>query len=205
MKKIIGFIILIGIIFGIWFKYSLYVKKIKEGVQGKPESTVEEFLKISEKWSKVLWGEKEREKVMEIRNLIKEMEEVKEDDKEKINKIKEQLASLELQNPSYLFKSENYGLSALSCFMLYKFGGYKIIKTKETENNKAEIGVEFSPVDFMGLGSFMENITGKKQKRATPENIYFHLEKKRYRWYIVNIEGRITRLIDALYKFRKYK
>jgi len=205
MKKLVGFVILIGIIFGVWFKYSSYAKKAKKGVQGKPEKTVERFLKISESWSNVLWKEKERKKIREIKALMKEMKEVKKEDKEKINKIKEDLASFGLQDPSYLFKNKNYGLSALNAFALYEFGGYKVGKTKETEKNKGEVEVEFYATDFMGLGSLTEKLTNKKQKRGATENIYFHLEKKRYKWYIVKIGGKTGSLIDAVYRYRKYK
>jgi len=205
VKKLIGFVIIVGIISGVWFKYSSYVKKAKEGVQGKPERTVVKFLEISENWSNILWKEKERKKIMKIKALMKEMKEVNKEDKEKINKIKEELASFGLEDPSYLFKNKNYGMSALNTFALYEFGGYKVGKTEEIEKNKAGVEVEFYALDFIGLGSLAEKLTNKKQRRGATENIYFHLEKKRYKWYIVKIEGQIGSLIDAVYNYRKYR
>ncbi len=205
MKKLIGFIILLGIIFGGWFKYSQYVKEAKRGVQGTPERAVEEFLKISQKWSNILWKEEEREKIKRMKSLMKQMREVKEEDKKKLNEIKEQLASLGLQDPSFLFKNKNYGMSALNTFALYEFGWYKVGRAKEVDKNKAELYVEFYARDFLGLGSLAERLTGKQQKRGAKEHIPFHLQRRRYKWYIVDIGSQVGSLIDAVYKVRKYK
>ncbi|RKY30701.1 MAG: hypothetical protein DRP67_04030 [Candidatus Omnitrophota bacterium] len=188
MKKFLCFIILLGVIFGGFLKYSLYVKGIENSIQGKPERAVEEFLKISEKWSGIFWNEEEREK---IKSLMDKME-------------KDELSSLGLKNPSYLFKDSNYGMSALSTFVLYEFGVYKIGEPR-IEKNKAEVYVDFYAKDFMGLKSLLEDLTGKKQKGETKEEIPFQLERKRYKWYIVSIGGDIGKFIDKVYSLRKYK
>lgn len=202
MKKIIGIIILFGIILGGYFKYNSYIKKVKNSVQGSPESTVEEFLKICEKWSNLLWKENEKEKII---GLMKEMSKVKEErDKEKLNQIKEQILSLGLVDPSYLFKKGNYGMVALNTFALHEFGWYKLNEAKPIEKNKAEVYVEFCPKDFIGLGSLIQSFTGKEQ-RIEPQKIPFYLQKRRYKWYIVDIGGQIGNLINASYRLKKYK
>ena len=96
-------------------------------------------------------------------------------------------------------------MSALNTFSLYEFGWYKVGRAKEVDKNKAELYVEFYARDFLGLGSLAERLTGKQQKRGSKEYIPFHLQRRRYKWYIVDIGSQVGSLIDAVYKVRKYK
>lgn len=147
-----------------------------------------------------MWKENEKERIL---GLMKEMKEVKEkSDIEKLNRIKEQLLSLELMDPSYLFKKEDYGMVALNTFALHEFGWYKVSEAKLTEKNKAEVYVEFCSKDFIGLGSFVKSFTEKEQTIES-QNIPFYLQKRKYKWYIVDIEEQIGLVINTSYKLKK--
>ena len=61
MKKLITLVVILVIILGGWWKYSSYVKGIKQGVQGDPVRTVNSFMNTAVKLSNLFWNEEERE------------------------------------------------------------------------------------------------------------------------------------------------
>ncbi|HIE43409.1 MAG TPA: hypothetical protein EYP78_01255 [Candidatus Omnitrophica bacterium] len=202
MRKIVGLIIVGGIVFAIWFSYSSSVKNSQRGPQGTPEKTVSNFMLRAEKMSNLIWKQEEREKV---RNLLREWQNVKEEDTEKQKEIAEKLEALGIEDPTPLFKDENYAKIAFGVFCLFKFGNYKVEEPKINKNS-AQVEVSFSPVDFLGLKATLEGLTGKKSpQRKEPSQILFHLEKRFHKWYITEIGGEEGRLINASYRLRKYR
>ncbi len=67
MKKIVIFLLILLLGIGGWWKYSSYVKTIKESVQGDPAKTVDAFMANVVKISDLIWDKEKRE------NLTKEL------------------------------------------------------------------------------------------------------------------------------------
>lgn len=202
MRKIIGLVIVVGIVFTIWFLYSSSVKNAQRGPQGTPEKTVLNFFLRAEKMSNLIWKEEERGK---IRSLLNEWQNVNKEDHEKQKEIAKKFEALGIEDPGPLFKDKNYAKTAFGVFCLFKFDNYRVGEAKIDEN-KAEVEVSFLPADFLGLKARIGKITGKKspQKRE-PSRIPFHLERRFHRWYITEIGGVEGRLINATNRLRKYK
>jgi hypothetical protein len=202
MKKLIGFLIVVGIAFAIWFQYSSSVKNAQEGPQGTPEKAVLTFMTSAEKMSNLIWKQEENEK---IRNLLNEWKNLDEKDTEKQKEMMERFKAIGIEDPRPLFKDKDYAKTAFGVLCLFKFGSYQI-NEPQIDNNKAEVEVSFLPADFIGLRSTMEGLMDKKpSKRTEPSQIPFHLEKRFHRWYITKIGGEEGRLIDATNRLRKYK
>ncbi|MBU1047064.1 MAG: hypothetical protein KKD10_00480, partial [Candidatus Omnitrophica bacterium] len=163
MKKLIGLLIVVGIVLIIWFQYSSAVKNAREGPQGTPEKTASNFMASAEKVSNLIWKQEENEKV---KNLLKEWKNVDEEDTEKQKEMMARFKEMGIENPKMLFKDENYAKTAFSVLCLFEFGDYEIGQSR-INDNKAEVEVSFLPADFLGLKSTMGGLTDKKPSQRT--------------------------------------
>jgi len=200
VKKLITLVVILVIILGGWWKYSSYVKEIKQGVQGDPVRTVNSFMNTAVKFSNLFWNEEEREA------FRRELEEWKKQSEEG-----EEEASLEsfkeygLKDPSHLFKNSEYGKAVATILCFFQFDSYSIEKT-EIEEDSAKIEVKFLPQDFMGIGKIMaEASVPQRERKKKPVSIPFHLKKHRHRCYIVGIKGELERFTEATYRLRQYR
>ncbi|MEA1995173.1 MAG: hypothetical protein U9N18_03345 [Campylobacterota bacterium] len=201
MKKLISFIIILGIVAGVWWKHTSYVKSVKNSVQGEPARTVKAFMGTVVKMSNLIWKEEERNIVLKD---LKAWSRATEEGKKK--EIPESFKKYGIDNPARFFKKEKYGKSALSVLVLYEYKSYSVDELK-VDGNKAEVGMTFLSSDFMGLGKAVSNLAGKQvmQHRKKPLTIPFYLEQHRYKWYIVDIGGKEGDLIRASHRMNKYK
>lgn len=199
MKKLISFIIILGIVFGVWWKHTSNVKSAKKSVQGEPARTVKAFMDVTVKMSNLIWKEEERSTVLKD---LKEWQKATEEGKKK--EIPESFKKYGIEDPARFFKKEKYGKSSLSILALYEYQSYSVGEPK-VDGNKAEVGMTFLSSDFMGLGKAVSNLAGKQvmQPRKEPLTIPFYLEQHRYKWYIVDIGGKEGELIRASHRMSK--
>lgn len=200
MKKLISLVVILVIILGVWWKYSSYVKGIKEGVQGDPVRTVNSFMDAAVKFSTLLWNEEEREAIR--KDLEKWQKGVEEGGKEE---TPESFKKYGIQDPSRLFENRQYGKAAAAILCLFQFDSFSIEK-REIEEDSAKIEVKFLPQDILGIGKIMaEAGVPKGERKEKPVYIPFHLKKHRHRWYIVGVRGELEQGIEATYRLRKYR
>jgi len=201
MKKLISFIIILGIVAGVWWKHTSYVKRVKKSAQGESARTVKAFMDTVVKMSDLIWKEEERSTVLKD---LKEWKKTTDEGKKK--EIPESFKKYGIDNPARFFKKEKYGKSALSILALYEYKSYSVGEPK-VDGNKAEVTMTFLSIDFMGLGKAVSSLAGKQvmQHRKEPITIPFSLEQHRYKWYIVNIGGKEGDLIRLSNKMSRYK
>ena len=176
MKKLITLVVILVIILGGWWKYSSYVKGIKQGVQGDPVRTVNSFMNTAVKFSNLFWNEEEREA---FRRELEEWKKQAEEGEEEA--ALESFKEYGLKDPSHLFKNREYGKAVATILCFFQFDSHSIEK-REIEEDSAKIEVKFLPQDFMGIGKIMaEAGVPQREKKEKPVFIPFHLKKHRHR------------------------
>ncbi len=203
MKKIVIFLLVLLLGIGGWWKYSSYVKTIKESVQGDPAKTVDAFMANVVKISDLIWDKEKRE------NLTKELKgwlESAEKGKKKPKGIPESLKEYGFkQDPRTLFENERLGKAALSAFAISRYKSYSLGKVN-IKGNTAEVELKVLVSDVLGLGTIISKLGAPRQKmKKEPTTIPFTLKKQFHRWYITDIGGIEGRLADAIYRMSKYK
>ncbi len=203
MKKIVIFLIVFLLGIGGWWKYSSYVKRIENSVQGDPAKTVDAFMDNVMKISDLMWDKDKRE------NLTKELKgwmESAEKGKKKPKEIPEGLKEYGFkQDPRTLFKNERLGKAALSAFAISRYKSYSIGKVN-VEGNTAEVELKVLVSDVLGLGAIISKLGAPRPKmKKEPTSIPFTLKKQFHRWYITDIGGTEGKLADAMYRMSKYK
>lgn len=197
MKKFITLLVILAIILGVWWKYSSYVKSIKEGVQGDPVRTVNSFMNTTVKFSNLLWNEEEREAALkELEKWRKAAEEGEEE------AAREALKKYGIEDPSRLFKNKKYGKASVGVICFFQFDSFTTEK-RELGEDSAIIEVKFLPQDILGIGKIMAELgVPKGESKKKPIFIPFHLRKHWHRWYIVDVKGELEPAIDAAYRLR---
>ncbi len=198
MKRLIIFLVILGIGLGVWWKYSSYVKSIEESVQGDPTRTVNAFMNTVTKLSGLIWNEEEREALL---SDIKKWQSAEEGEEE----IPESLKEYGIENPAPLFKEGEFGKVVASSICLFHFESFSVEET-EIEGSNATVEVKFLPLDILGIGKIAAKLGApQRQRKKEPVSVLFYLERHWRRWYIVGIGGELEKLAKASYRLRKLR
>ncbi len=198
MKKLIFLLVVLAIIGFGWWKYASNLKAVRNGPQGEPGRAVTFFLDNVKKLSDLIWKEGAREKAEED---IKRTTRGTPEERERATAELRQKYGIE--DTSTLFTEERFGKAVSGIFSLYEFGTYSVGEAR-VEGDKATVEVVLSPEDFMGLEKTFSRLSPvAAQSKLQPVTIPFTLEKKKYRWYIVDVGGRAGDLARAATRLRK--
>jgi len=199
MKKIIILVVILVIGVGVWWKYSSYVKGVKEGPQGDPVRTVKTFMDASVKFSGLLWSEEVKE---ELRRDLKEWQERTEQRKKE---IPENLKKYGMEDPSGLFREKDLGKATLSALCIFHFESFSL-QEKSIEKDRATIEVSFQPLDVFGIEKIGEKLgVPKREGKKEPVSVIFHLKRYWYRWYIVDVGGEVEKMTKAVRRLRRLR
>ena len=198
MKKLIFLLVILAIIGAGWWKYAGNVKAAREGPQGNPERAVAFFFENTKKLSDLIWKEGAREEAEE--DIKKAKNGTPEEQKKAAEELRQKYG---IEDISALFAEKRFGKAVAGTFSLYEFGTYSVGEAK-VEGNKAAVEAVLSPEDFMGLEKTFSRLSPvAAQSKLQPVTIPFTLEKKKYRWYIVDVGGRAGDLARAAARLRK--
>ena len=195
----IVFLVILAIIGAGWWKYASSVKAARNGPQGEPGRAVTFFLDNVKKLSDLIWKEGARETAEED---IKKTTRGTPEERERATAELRQKYGIE--DTSTLFTEKRFGKAVTGIFSLYEFGTYSVGEAR-VEGEKATVEVVLSPEDFMGLEKTFSRLSSPSamQSKLQPVNIPFTLEKKKHRWYIVDVGGRAGDLARAATRLRK--
>ncbi len=197
MKKGIVAAVVAAVALGMYGLYAAHVRKIQRSVQGDPVRTVNAFMGTAAKLSTLMWDEEERENV---RRALKQWEESSEQ-KDAVEAA-ELLKQYGIQSPAPLFHEEKYARAAIGILCFFRFDSFALTD-KNVQEDKAVVTAEFVPEDVLGLKSLVSKMGAPvPETRKKPVSVSFHLERRGHRWYIIEIGGELSQLIEAARKLR---
>jgi len=197
MKHAIKFISFPAVAFVIWSVYTAHVNEIKNGVQGDPVRTVETFMNVVTGMSTLMWNEERQE------DLRREMDEWEASaDRLSVEDVKEELKEYGIENVHDLFEEERLAKGTLSALCLHEIESFTIDRTQVNEDN-ATVTVSFRSKGVLGLDKVIDSLGAPNPaKQRQPISVPFYLEKRRYRWRIVDVRGEMADPIKAMRKLR---
>ena len=170
------------------------------GPQGEAVRAVETFMNTAAKLSSTIYEERKLEK---LKKEAEALETAPSGEAEK--KASDITEKYGLKPPYYLFADEELGKATFGALLFFQFDAF-VIQSSKVETAKATVTVSVQPKDVLGIGAAIEKLGAPKQKmRKKPVGMFFHLEKRGYRWYITDVTGEIEMVLKLTKRMRRYR
>ena len=187
MKKILIYAAIAVAVLAAWFiRDAMLRSSAAKSVQADPEKAVASFMSTMAKLTALVYEKSQRDELeSDVDELEAKGEEATKDD---VADICEKYG-LESQAP--LFLKEKTGKSIMAAFLIVRFEEFEIINTK-IDGDEATVSAKFRPLDILGLGALTEKLGAPTpQTQREPMPMTFVLERRRYRWYITDMKGKL--------------
>ena len=197
MKQIVKLVAFIVIAFVAWSAYIAHVNKIERSDQGDPVRTVTAFMDAAAKASNLIWDE---DRQQALKSDVDQWE--KQADQLKMDDVKGDLKEYGLEQTSHLFREEKLAKATFTTLCFYQIESFSAEKTSGNEN-EAVVAVRFTPKSVLGLDKLISALGGPPSKgEHQPISAQFNLERRRRRWYIVEVHGELGSAINASGRLR---
>lgn len=187
MKRVCVYLaIALVVILGYFIRDALDKRSAEASVQATPEKTVESFMATMAKLTRLIYEESQRESLEED---VKGLE--AKDDEAARKELLDVCRQYGLESQAPLFIKEKTGKRIMGAFLIIRFEEFEITGTK-VSGDEATVSAKLIPVDILGFKALAEKLGAPKPRTAPePMPLTFVLERRRYRWYITDMRGKL--------------